>query len=109
MKHCLLGIVEDLGHLDLAQRRALDAGLDLAEGLHDGRHGLLEAVLLVVPEVELASDDDDRRLELDAPELGEPVGAEPLERGEPVAGVGEHDGVGGLALGDELGLLLRAG
>lgn len=109
MKHCLLGVVEDLRHLDLAKRRALDAGLDLTEGLHDGRHGLLEAVLLVVPQVELTPHHDDRRLQLDAPELREPVGAEPLQRGEPVAGVGEHHGVRRLALGDQLGLLLRAG
>lgn len=109
MKHCLLGIVEDLRHLDLAKRGALDAGLDLAERLHDGRHRLLKAVLLVVPQVQLTTHHDDRRLQLDAPELREPVGAEPVERGEPVAGVGEHHRVRRLALGDQLRLLLGAG
>jgi hypothetical protein len=45
---------------------------------------------------------------LDAPELWERAGAEPLERGEPDACVGEHHGVRRLALGDQLWLLLWA-
>jgi hypothetical protein len=37
------------GNLDLPKSGALDAGLNLAEGLHDGRHNLLKANLLFVP------------------------------------------------------------
>ena len=45
---------------------------------------------------------------LESPELGKPERTEPLQRGGPVAGVGEHDRIGGLALRDQLRLLLRA-
>ena len=49
----------------LAKSGALNAGLDLTERLHDGRHRLLKAVLLVVPQVQLTPHHrDDRHLQL---------------------------------------------
>lgn len=45
--------------------------------------------------------------DLEAAELGEPVGAKAVERGGAVARVGQHDGVGGAALRDQLRLVLR--
>lgn len=45
---------------------------------------------------------------LKPPQLRKPVGAQAIQRGGTVAGVGKHNGVGVLALGDHLALVLRA-
>jgi hypothetical protein len=52
------------GYLYLAKSGALNAGLNLAEGLHDGRHNLLKANLLFVPQVQLAPHHDNWGLQL---------------------------------------------
>jgi len=46
------------GNLDMPKSRALNADLNLAEGLHDGRHNLLKANKLFVPQVQLAPHHD---------------------------------------------------
>jgi hypothetical protein len=52
------------GNLDLPKSGALNAGLNLAERLHDGRHNLLKANLLLVPQVQFAPHNDHRSLQL---------------------------------------------
>ena len=52
------------GNLDLPKSGALNAGLNLAEGLHDGRHNLLKANLLFVPQVQLAPHHNNWSLQL---------------------------------------------
>jgi hypothetical protein len=50
--------IEVTNYLDLAKSRALDAGLNLTERLHDGSHHLLKANLLFVPQVQLTPHHD---------------------------------------------------
>ena len=48
----------------MPKSRALNADLNLAEGLHDGRHNLLKANLLCVPQVQLAPHQNNWSLQL---------------------------------------------
>jgi hypothetical protein len=92
------------GNLDLPKSEALSAGVNRAEGLHDGRHNLLKANLLFVPQVQLAPQHDNWCLQLHHTNqtrqitMGQPETINP----------GEHDRISGLALGDQLRRLLRA-
>jgi Na+-transporting NADH:ubiquinone oxidoreductase subunit NqrA len=56
-------------YLDLAKSGAFNAGLNLTKRLHDGRHHLLKANLLFVPQVQLTPHHDHRGLQLHSTQI----------------------------------------